>query len=203
MTPSAPDDQVFSPFVSFVAAVVTDDVLEGSTVMFYQLRTTPAVTIEDLSPNSNAGTMSYPVQLSGVFTDITPLVTTRTPLSQESAIGAGEFAAPVTGSASALNLFGQDDGSFLPGGDALSNAAAQAGFPVGALWAVIVMFMGVVAGAIVYRVTTPNQWPASVVLATTVVVAAALGDGIVPGWVPVVTIMMLVAWNLLRSRLPI
>lgn len=194
---------VLSPWVSLVAVVVADDVSEEDTILFYQLRTTPGVTIEDLSPNSNDGTMSYPVQLSGVFTDITPLVTTRTPLSQQAAIGAGEFAAPVTGSAAALNLFGQDDGSFLPGGDALANAAAQAGFPVGALWASIVMIIGVVAGAVAYRLTAPNQWPASVVLAATVVIAAALGEGIVPGWVPVVTIMMLVSWNLLRSRLPI
>lgn len=197
------EGEVFSPFMSFLAIVVADDLTEDSADIFYELRTTPGVTIEDLSPNTNDGIMSYPVQLAGIFSDQTPLVTTRTPLSQNAAIGAGEFAASVTGSASNLNLFGGDDGSFLPGGEALAQGAAAAGFPIGALWAGIVMIAGVVMGGFAYKVTAPNQLPASIVLAGTVAVAAAVGDGIIPGWVPFVTIMMLVAWNLLRSRLPI
>jgi hypothetical protein len=195
--------QVISPLVSFVAVVITDEGVEDTTAMFYQLRTTPGVTIEDLSPNSNDGTMSYPVQFSGLFSDMTPFATTRTSLSQQAAIGVGDFAAPVTGSAASMNLFGQDDGSFLPGGGVLANAAASSGFPIGAIWAVAVLIAGLVLGAVVYNATQPNQLPASIVLAGTVVLASALGDGIIPGWVPIVTIMMLVAWNLLRSRLPI
>lgn len=202
LTPATTDTQAFTPIIAFLFVTILGQVGPDQTVLFYQLRTTPNVTLEDLSPNSNDGTMSYPVQLSGIFSAITPLNSARIPLSQQAAIGVGDFTAPVTGSA-ALNLFGQDSGSFLPAGDVIVSAAANAGFPVVAIWVLLIMIGGIAAGAVVYNQTKPNQLPASIVLGATVVLATVLGDGIIPGWVPFVTIMLLVVWNLLRSRLPI
>ena len=203
MTASSPDLQVFSPWNSFLAVLINDDILEDDAILFYQLRTTPGVTIEDLSPNANDGIMSYPVQASGLFSFISPLQSNRAPLSQQEALGVGDFAAPVTGSASNLNLFGQDDGSFLPGGEVISSTATETGIPVSFFWVILVLLGGVALGGVVWTFSNGSMLMVSIVLAGTLAAAAAVGDGIIPGWVPFVAIAMLVVYNVLRSRLPI
>lgn len=192
-----------SPSVGLLSIIISDDVPETSALLFYELRETPSFEIEDLSPNANDGTMSYPVQLSGIFSNVGPLQSNRVALSQSAALGVGDFAAPVTGSASNTNLFGNDTGAFLPAGDLANEVFQTGGFPIEAFWVGAVMVIGIAVGAVVWRNTNGNEFAASLVLGGTLVIAAALGDGLIPGWVPFVAIAMLVVYNVLRSRLPI
>jgi hypothetical protein len=200
----APDsDGGKSPSVGLLSIIILDDVPESSALLFYQLRETPGIIIDDLSPNVNNGTMSYPVQLSGILSNISPLRSNRTPLSQQDALGIGDFAAPVTGSGANLNLFGEDQGEYLPFAGAFVQAFESVGFPVNAMWAGAILILAVGAGAATWRFTNGNELIVSIVVAGILILAAAIGDGLIPGWVPFVTILMLVSYNLLRSRLPI
>jgi len=192
-----------SPSVGLLSIIILDDVPEASAILFYQLRETPSFTIEDLSPNMNDGIMSYPVQLTGIFSNISPLQSNRIALSQQAAIGAGDFAAPVTGSETNINLFGDDTGDFIPFAEPFTDAFQGAGFPVAAFWVAAVLLIGIAAGAAVWRFTNGNELLVSITLGGALVLAAALGDGLIPGWVPFIAIAMMAAYNILRSRLPI
>jgi hypothetical protein len=192
-----------SPSVGLMSIIILDDVPEASALMFYQLRETPGIIIDDLSPNTNNGVMSYPVQLSGILSNISPLRSNRTPLSQQDALGIGDFAASVTGSGANLNLFGEDHGEYLPFAGAFVQAFESVGFPINAMWAGVILILAVGAGAATWRFTNGNELIVSIVVAGILILAAAIGDGLIPGWVPFVTILMLVSYNLLRSRLPI
>jgi hypothetical protein len=192
-----------SASVGLLSLIILDDVPETSALLFYQLRETPGIIIDDLSPNVNNGVMSYPVQLSGIVSNISPLRSNRTLLSQQDALGIGDFAAPVTGSGANLNLFGEDKGEYLPFVGAFVQAFESVGFPVNALWAGAILIITVGAGAVTWRFTNSNELIVSIVVGGILILAAAIGDGLIPGWVPFVTILMLVSYNLLRSRLPI
>lgn len=202
-TPTTLEEITFSPFMATLALVIIDGQVAANADLYYQLTTTPGVTIPDQSSNGNDATMSYPVQLSGIFNTISPMQSNRTPLSQSAALGVGDFASPITGSGSNLNLFSQDDGENIPFATPFVDLFGQVGFPVEALWSMAVMILVVSTGGVVWRFTSGNEFAASLAMAGIVVLASAIGSGLIYGWVPWVTIAMLVVYNVVRSRLPI
>ena len=195
-------DQTFSPVVSFASAFIGGDPSLTASTVFYELRSTPGVLLTDLSTKGNDGTMSYPVHPSGIVSSMTALDSTRLTLFQSEAVGVPDAASAVTGAQTDLNLFGEDPGAFLPLGDLFAAAAADGGLPVRFIWILLIMILGIMIGAFALKVFG-SVLMASVILGFVLVLAAWIGDGLIPGWTVVVGLILLTALNLLRPRLPI
>ena len=192
-------NEIYTPFIHYLQ-IGAIDAMDSS--LHYRLNTTPGVLIEDLSINTNDGTMSYPVQGVGLFSTNSPLQSTRINITQSAAVGIPDFASAVTGSATDNNLFGNDPGSFLPLGDLFASTATGSGLPVRFIWIIIIMILGIMAGGFALKVFKSTLM-SSVILGLVLLVAAWIGDGLIPGWAVVVGLVLLVGMNLLRPRLPI
>jgi len=188
---------------SAVALLVVEVVDQSDETLKYELLGTPGVTIEDSSDNSNTGTMSYPVQATGLFSSATPLKTTRTVLARSAAVGSPDFASAAPGDPADVNLFGEDSGSFIPGGEAVGEAFSNVGFPVTAVWVVLTMVLGILLGGVTWKATEGNWIFTSSMLALTLVVASWIGEGLIPGWSVITGILILVVVNVTKRGLAV
>ena len=188
---------------SAVALLVVEVVDQSDETLKYELISTPGVTIADSSDNSNIGVMSYPVQATGVFSSGTPLKTTRTVLARSAAVGSPDLASAAPGDPADVNLFGEDPGSFIPGGEAVGGAFSNIGFPVTAVWVVLTMTLGIMLGGATWKMTEGNWIFTSAMLALTLVVASWIGDGLIPGWSVITGILLLVVVNVTKRGLAV
>ena len=167
---------------------------DASNVLWYQLTSTPALTVFDRSGNGNTGNFTWTAQPTTTTVTTLPLESTRDP--HLLVIGPR---APSIASAAAPppNLFGSDTGSFLPGysliNDVFSNAGNQ-GLPVRLFWVLffttIIISMGFVATA-----ATKSLGLGVVVMGILLAGVTQMGTGIIPLWtlfvyVPIALLVM-------------
>ena len=194
-------DQRFSPIVGLATINITD--FDESSLR-YALETTPGVTLDDVSPNTNTGIMSYPLASTSIFSSMAALTSTRIALSQGAAIGDPEFAAEVTndvtGSAVSSNIFGEETGSDLPFFGLLNSGATTGDVPIQVLWTLVVMMLTVMGGAWVFRSTTSLMF-AGIFMGAGLVFAGSIGTGLVPVWTIFLYVVIFAALLALRPRL--
>ncbi len=192
---SGTQDTDSTPFVILAQLFILDDIADGAVVR-YRLTDTPGVLITDATGNGHNGTMSYPVQLSGIFASMGPIESTRTVLSRSEAIGVGEFASGVTGSAT--SLFQEDTGSgvFLFG--VLDSAATTGDVPIAFLWGIIALLVILPLSALTYG-RTQSLAIAALVLGAGAIVFTLSGMGFTM-WMVIIYAILAVTILVLRPK---
>lgn len=194
------DAGTFSPFVG--EATVTIRGAGTNPDLWYELNTTPGVTIEDRSVNSNDGTMSYPQPLENVLVTLGPLTPTRTIISTETAIGIPEIASAVTASAVATPLSSTDPGSDLLFGDMIALLSTLWDWPIQMLWGIAFLLLGIFVGAWVTRATDSLMFGATMMLGV-FALGIVIGTGLIQPWIILlaIPIAIVIVW-LRRIGLP-
>jgi hypothetical protein len=189
-------DTSATPLITALGLIVEDSTGQE---LYYQLNDTPSATISDRSGSGNTGTMSFPVQASGVSSTTDPLTTTKVQLSTQQALAAPNLVSEVTGSATNNNLFNQNEVGFdgLPGkGLVDAMAAASDGLPTRFVWFIFLGLTIVGVGALAV-VLSQSLLVAAISMASTIGFWLAVGDGLLPGWiifvfVPIAGVLILV-----------
>lgn len=166
--------------------------------LLYRLNTTPGVTVEDLSVNTNDGTMSYPVADVAISGTIAEVVSVRVPIS---GVPQSDFASAVTGSAT--DLFQEGTGIGLPIFAFIDAAATDANIPIQFFWVLFVLIGCVALGVIAVKATSSVAIGA-VVMGTGFVFAAVMGGtGLIPMWSILIFVLVAAALLMLRPKLPL
>lgn len=201
----ATTDSAVTPLVNTLALVIEDTAGQD---LYYQLNTTPGVTLTDRSTNNFVGTMSFSVGSSTINADTDAIETTRTardPLATPVAHGIPEVVSQVTGDATAENLFNQDELGFaaLPGQSLVeAMAGASDGLPIRFVWFIFIGFFIVGAGVIAMRLTGMLVI-AIIVMGIGLGIWVMVGDGIIPGWIIFAYLPVAAAFVLVRKGLAI
>jgi len=189
-----------TPTVESQALIIVD---RTGHALHYELNTTPGVTIEDRSSNTNDGTVSYPVPSAVVSSTTGDITTTRTPVSTSLGLAPINVASPVTGVAQQGNLFQQAEEGFadLPFYDVV-RAMANAGdtLPIRFLWAMFLGLMIIILGVVTLHLTT-SLFAAVVAMGLGIVAAGVIGNGLIPLWVLFPYTAIAGAFLLLRPRI--
>ena len=198
-------DSTVTPLVTGMALVIQDTTGQA---LYYQLNTTPGVTITDRSANSNAGTMSFPISTSGVGVSTGALKSTRATISLDQTLTTADVVTPATGVVTAANLFtpsvAGSDTQTLPFDGIVTAMATGAGLPVQSVWIIGIGVLAIFTGAGLYIVTSGSFLFAGIGMGTVVGVGAGLGAvGLNPGWTVLLSAVLMLAFVLLRQRGPI
>ncbi len=175
-------DSAATPLILALGLVIEDTTGQE---LFYQLITTPAATLADRSGNSNTGTMSFPVAPAGLASTIAALTSTRASLTTEQALTSSSVVSPVSGAATNDNLFNQTELGFaaLPGNSLVSAISeAGSGLPKRFIWFIFLGLVIIGSGAAALLLTQSMAWSAAV-MAGVIGFTAAIGDGLMPGWI--------------------
>ena len=200
----ATTDSSVTPLVNTLALVIEDT---SGQDLYYQLNTTPTVSLTDRSANSFVGTMSFPVGSSTINATTDPIETSRTardPLPIIVAQGIPEVVSAVTGSATADNLFNLDETGFaaLPlQGLVTSMSNAGDGLPIRFVWFIFIGFFIVGAGVIAMKLTGMLVM-GIIVMGIGLGIWTMIGSGMIPGWIIFAYIPVGVSFVLLRKGFP-
>ena len=195
-------DSTVTPTVQTVALIIEDD---SGQDLYYQLNTTPGVTLSDRSGGGHTGTMSYPVAATGVTVTVGGLETTREGLTFAEALRVPDAASPVTGSAVDSNLFSQNETGFtgLPGNTLVqAMASAGDGLPVRFIWAIF-LGLGAIALGIMAMHFTQSVFFAALGMGAGLAFAFLIGNGLVGGWTIFLFAALAAALILLRPKVPL
>ncbi len=193
-------DSSVTPTIRTLSLIIEDD---SGQDLYYQLNTTPGVTITDRSTNTNTGTMSYPVTGSAV-SSIGILTSTRVGISATDAVRSSDVASPVSGSAVAENLFqeGEEGFSSLPGQSLVAAIASAAPYPIRGVWIAVAGLVVILLG-LVGMYLTRSLLVAAILMGLGLVAWAIVGTGIIPGWTIFLFVAMAAAFIQLRPKVPV
>ena len=191
-----------TPQVDALGVIFGD--IAGQTVR-YQLNTTPALTITDLTGNGHNGTMSFPARQGGFDTTVGSMTAIRGASSAEINLGIPQFTSPVTGAAVSDNLFNLDETGWaaLPGYDIINSmSTAGDGLPIQFVWYIFLGFLIIMGGFFALNLTN-SLFASAATMGVGIGAALAIGGGLMPGWVIFVFIPIAVGLVFLRPRLAI
>ena len=201
MTLSTTDSTV-TPLITALGLIIEDS---SGQELYYQLITTPSATLTDRSGNSNTGTMSFPIQPSGITGTTAPLESTELPLTTQQALPAGEVVSAVSGAATSGNLFDTTEVGFstLPGQnivEAIANAGD--GLPTRFVWFIFLGMFTIGMGMVV-AMLTGDLLMAAVTMAAVMGLQMAIGNGLLPGYILFIYIPLTAVFLLFRKGFPI
>jgi hypothetical protein len=191
-----------TPQVNALGLIFGD--IAGQTIR-YQLNTTPALTITDLTGNGHNGTMSFPARQGGFDTTVGSMTAIRGASSAEINLGVPQFTSPVTGAAVSNNLFNLDETGWaaLPGYDIINSmSTAGDGLPIQFVWYIFLGFLIIMGGFFALNLTN-SLFASAATMGVGIGAALAIGGGLMPGWVIFVFIPIAVGLVFLRPRLAI
>ena len=193
-------DATVSPFVTALALVIEDD---SGQDLYYQLNTTPGVTLTDRSANTNVGTLSFPTGVTGVASTLGDLQSTRAVVTTEQALVAPQVTSPVSGSANAGNLFEESEEGWagLPF-YGIVNAMANAGdgMPISFFWALFIGMLTIGLGFMAIQFTQ-SLLIAAIAMGGGLAFGGLIGNGLIPLWVLFAYIPMAGALIMLRPKM--
>ncbi len=192
-------DSSVTPLVYSMALVIQDTTGQA---LYIQLNDTPGITIADRSANSNVNTMSFPVSLAGIGSTTGILTSTRAVLSAEQVLSAGDVFPGVTGAAVSSNLFNQDETGFatLPFQSYIEAVATGTELPLKFWWIVFAGLGSITLGLAAFFFSHGSLMLGGIGMAAGMGVAAAIGDGLLPGWSAMIAIVIIFSLIVLRNR---
>lgn len=196
------EDNTATPSITAIGFVAGD--VSGQTVR-YRLNTTPGLTITDRSGNGHAGTMSFPLQPTGVETTVGSMNALRESASAQISVRVPQMTSPVTGAAVSDNLFNLDETGWaeLPGYSIVNSmATAGDGLPIQFVWYIFLGFLIIMGGFFALNLTN-SLFASATTMGVGIGAALAIGGGLMPGWVIFVFLPIAIGLIFLRPRLAI
>ena len=170
---------------------------DSANTLWYQLTSTPGLTVFDRSGSSNTGNMTWPAYPD----NLTIAVDTLTSVNTAQSLTLGPGAPTVAGGISAPpNVFGGETGASLPFGPVFNAVFTDANIPIALFWTVVTGTIVVLAGILTVG-GTQSLGLGVMVMGILILGFTQIGNGLLPLWTLFVYAPVSVAALTMRNKL--